>query len=253
MKKLIILCMLLVVGCSRKEEVVETVETTEYVEPTKETIPSVTEYAHYEPSLSIYTKDDGRIEIKEYEIETEPYSPLKEYEPIFDLDIKVFSRTTVPEKAVNGDSWLGYLNRVSYKDFSVGGYVLSEEDYQSSTKVLVGVDQNRNDYEKGDLQSVGWLMDNLSILPDNAVIKFTNLHVIGNVSGGSHMLLCSYDWYSAFGLKDVLVVVEDTTNTLTSSNISSGDEFSVSVFKKNLSIKRVQGQRVLIAKYYTFN
>ena len=76
-----------------------------------------------------------------------------------------------------------YPNSVSsLVDFGVlWGDSLTEDDYNTKTRYLVGVEQDRNDFERGDLQSVGWVFDNIDKMNDSDAIKFTNLHVISSL------------------------------------------------------------------------
>ena len=107
--------------------------------------------------------------------------------------------------------------------------------------------------ERGDLQSVGWLIQNLSSLSEETAIKFTNLHVIGSLSATHTAVLCSYDWYSVFGLKDTLVMFEDISGTLDASAFTDGAVFSATVFAHNVKVvENVNGQRVVCVQYSTF-
>ena len=118
--------------------------------------------------------------------------------------------------------------------------------------VVIGVDQNPKDVEKYDLQSVGWLKDNLKSLDKNTAVKFTNLHIIGSLSNTHVALLCSYDWYSVFGLRDTLVVFEDISGQLNVKDFKEGDIFSATVFAHNIKRVDVNGQSVICVQYNVF-
>ena len=125
-------------------------------------------------------------------------------------------------------------------------------NFKATKKILIGVDQDYYDFEKGDLQSVGWLISNIDSIEDNTAVKFTNLHVIGSLSDDHVALLCCYDWYSAFGIKDTLVVLEDISGTLKTSDFKEGDIFSATVYGHNIKVEKVNGQNVVCAEFATF-
>ena len=155
---------------------------------------------------------------------------------------------------MDGSSCKAYQKSVSLNDFgSHWGTSLTEDDFKGGDFYMVGVEQNPDDTLRGDLQSTGWLIDNLDKMNDNDAIKFTNLHVIGDLSQSHVALLCSYDWYSAFGLKDTVVVFEDISNTLNVKDFKDGDIFSATVFRHNIKVvPNVHGQRVIVVQYAVF-
>ena len=156
-------------------------------------------------------------------------------------------------KNVDGSSYKDYQNRVKLADFgTMWGNSLTEDDFYCEKRILVGVSQNPNDFQRGDLQSVGWLIEHFAEIQPSDCIRFTNLHVIGSLSNDHVALLCSYDWYSAFGIKDTLVVFEDISGTLKTSDFKDGDIFSASVYGHNLKVVKVGGFNVVCAEYAVF-
>ena len=130
------------------------------------------------------------------------------------------------------------------------GTPLTVEDKNSRDRILVGVNQNPDDKIKDDLQSVGWLMNNMNNLSDSTCIKFTDLHVVGSLSTSHVALLCMYNWYSVFGMKDCFVLFEDMSGTLDLSNFSEGSIISFGAYRHNLKLMNVNGQRVVVVQYY---
>ena len=211
----------------------------------------------YKSSLGLDAgKDnDERVNIKEEEepVEEEPKAPIQT-EPTYDTLVTIFDHTEVPNRNMDGSSCKAYQNSVTLNDFgSYWGTSLTKADFKGGDFYMVGVEQNPDDTLRGDLQSTGWLIDNLDSMNDNDAIKFTNLHVIGDLSQSHVALLCSYDWYSAFGLKDTVVVFEDISNTLNVKDFKDGDIFSATVFRHNIKVvPNVQGQRVIVVQYAVF-
>lgn len=197
--------------------------------------------------------EDERIEVTE-PVETDPPTTAAPKKPSFPVTVSIFDNTAVPAKNVDGSSCKAYLNSVKLVDFGTfWGTALTEEDFSTSTRHLVGVEQDPQDFNKGDLQSVGWLIQQLPNLNPSDCVKFTNLHVIGALSSDHVALLCSYDWYSAFGLKDTLVVFEDISGTLQASDFKDGDIFSATVFVHNIKTVKVQNQTVVVVQYNVFD
>jgi len=228
------------------------VETLPVEVTTEATVPETTQ-SSYEVSLGIGATSNGRVEVKETELVIEESTSQVVVESKWNLGLNIFNKTGVPDKSVDGRSWTGYLSNVTLADFGTfWGSKLTEEDKFSNSKVLVGVSQDPMDFEKGDLQSVGWLIENLSILAPETAVKFTNLHVIGSLSSSHTAVLCSYDWYSAFGLKDVLVVFEDMSGTVEYETLTAGDEFSIIIFAHNIKVKKVRGYNVVMLQYRVF-
>lgn len=212
----------------------------------------------YKASLGIDADKDAdeRIEVVvEPETETEEPEEPEPQVPAYDTVVRIFGNTVVPKKNMDGSSCKAYQNGIKLKDFGTfWGSSLTDSDFTGGTRYLVGVEQNPDDVLKGDLMSLGWLIDNIDNLNDNDAIKFTNLHVIGHLSTSHVAMLCSYDWYSAFGLKDTLVVFEDISNTLKISDFGDGDIFSATVFRHNIKVlDNVNGQRVVVVEYATFD
>lgn len=216
--------------------------------PTQE--PDTIPEPSYQSSLNNRTEDkknNSKVE-KNTEEETVP-----EITPNFDVTCKVFGHTKVPNKNMDGSSCKNYLSRVKLADFGTfWGTPLDVNDMQSTTKYLVGVDQDDIEEEIADLQSVGWLISNFDNLGEHDAVKFTNLHVIGSLSDTHVAVLCSYDWYSAFGLKDTLVVFEDISGTLSVEDFDDGAIFSATVFVHNMKVIKVNGQNVVCVQYNVF-
>lgn len=211
----------------------------------------------YKNSLGLdANKDsDGRVTIEEEESE-EPIEIIPiQTEPTYDTVVTIFDHTSVPNRNMDGSSCKNYLSKVTLADFGTyWGSSLTDEDFAGGNFYMVGVEQNPDDTVLGDLESTGWLINHLDQLNDNDAIKFTNLHVIGSLSSSHVALLCSYDWYSAYGMEDTLVVFEDISNTLEVSDFSDGDIFSATVFKHNITVlDDVKGQRVIMVEYATFD
>lgn len=209
----------------------------------------------YTASLGINKdKGDGRVKVVESQKETETESKKEDNTPTYDTAITVFDHTGVPKKNVDGSSYKDYLDDVTISDFDTSfGGSLTKDDRKSKKRVLVGVEQNKDDYVKGDLQSVGWLINNIDSISSNTAIKFTNLHIIQNISDDGVALFCSYDWYSVYGLKDTMVLFVDESGTLKASDFKDGDIFSATVFKHNVKVERVNGYNVVVVKYRSFD
>lgn len=218
------------------------------VEPTKQPENA------YQSSLGLDKDKDKLDRVEVTETPTEPPTPPVQTEPNFEADFEIWGWTDVPKKNMDGSSCKAYLDKVSLEDFGTKwGYELTEEDFFSLKRYMVGVEQNPNGKLYGDLQSVGWLIQNLSNLNSNDAVRFTNLHVIGSLSDDHVALLCSYDWYSAHGLDDTLVVFEDISNTLEVKDFKDGDIFSATVFAHNIKVMDdVKGQRVVVVQYAVF-
>lgn len=189
-------------------------------------------------------KDDKQADVKP--VQTDPK---------YKVDVNIFGHTGVPNRNMDGSSCREYFNSVSLADFGTyWGTSLTDRDFKGHKLYLIGVEQNPKDTVRGDLESTGWLISRFNNFKDNDAFKFTNLHVIGSLSDTHVALLCSYDWYSAWGMQDTLVVFEDISNTLKATDFRNGDIFSATVFKHNMKILRnVNGQRVIVVQYATYD
>lgn len=193
-------------------------------------------------------RDESKVQKK-----VEKEESVKEVKPNFEVSCNVFTHTDVPKTNVDGSSCKDYLNSVNLIDFGTfWGSKLDVNDMKSKTKHLVGVDQDDIDVEVADLESVGWLISNFDKLDKHDAIKFTNLHVIGSLSDDHVAVLCSYDWYSAYGLKDTLVLFEDISGTLKKKDFDDGAVFSALVFVHNMKVVKVNGQNVVCVQYNVF-
>lgn len=195
-------------------------------------------------------KKDGRVEVTTEEVTEATTEEVKPYSEYYETGVKIFDHTDVPAYNMDGSTCSGYYNAVSLSDFgSMWGTSITDKDKYTSKRYLVGVSQNPDDTEKGDLQSTGWLIDHLDGMEKDTAIKFTNLHTIGSLSTSHVALLCSYDWYSAFGLTDTLVLFEDVSGTLNNSDFKAGDIFSCTVWVHNIKVVTVNGKRVVCIEY----
>ena len=188
-----------------------------------------TEQSDYQSSLSIKAKEEEskkeeaekrlaekRAEEERKKQEEEAKKAAEAAEPTYGDDVKIWSSDGVPEIMEDGRSIKQYLAEVSLADFgSKWGSALNNEDKLTEDFYMVGVDQNPDDYVKGvQNQSFGWLIDNLNGLPKNGAIKFTDLNVVGSLASDHVALLCCYNWYSVWGLKETMMVFEDISGTL---------------------------------------
>ena len=244
----------------KAEKVVQIPLPTPTIEVTPSPTPIVTEKPDFQTSLSMdeIRKREKQAQIKqeleEEKRKAEERKKKKNLKPNFDVSCNVFSHTNVPKTNVDGSSCKDYFNSVTLVDFDTyWGSALGTDDMKSKTRYLVGVEQDDIDEEIADLQSVGWLISNFNKLGKHDAIKFTNLHVIGKLSNDHVALLCSYDWYSVFGMKDTLVVFEDISDTLEVKDFKAGDVFSATVFVHNIRIKRVNNENVVCVQYNVYN
>lgn len=222
--------------------------------PTEAPTPQPT--SQYQASLGIENLEDGdgRVTLKPTPTPVPTPTVKKRTSPKYPVMVDIFDHTGVPKVNVDGSSYKTYMKGVSLADFGTyWGSSLTANDFNGHKQYLVGVEQKGMDTPiKGDLNSVGWLMDNLKKLKKNDAITFVNLHVIGHLSDTHTALLCTYDWYSAYGLQDTMVVFEDISNTLDDSHFKPGDIFSATIYVHNMKVKTVNGQRVVVCQYQVF-
>lgn len=178
----------------------------------------------------------------------------KHMKPTYGDAVLCWDTDGVPDTMVDGSSCKAYLSSVSLSDFgSMWGKKLTMNDKLTTEFYMVGVNQNKDDYVTArDCQSVGWLISNFKTIGKNAAIKFTDLNLIGSLSDDHVVVLCSYDWYSAYGMQDTLVVFEDISGTLKRSDFKSGTIFSAMCYKHNIKLESVNGQTVVCIQYNTF-
>lgn len=221
--------------------------------PTPNPIPTPTPKTEYESYIDSKKNEEEKKHTTEVTKTTED-DAVPEIKPNFEVSCNIFSKTEVPNKNVDGSSCKTYLNSVKLANFDTfWGSSLDINDMQATKKYLVGVDQDDIKEEIADLQSVGWLITNLNKLGKHDVIQFTNLHVIGSLSKSHVAVLCSYDWYSAFGLKDTLVLFEDISGTLSHEDFVDGAIFNATTFVHNIKVQKVNGQNVVCVQYNVFN
>lgn len=199
---------------------------------------------------------DERVDVKDKDDEEETPPPVVKRTPRYEVSAKVFGFREAPKNSQDPNDrncFRRYYSEVKLADFGTyWGSDLTQEDFLGNTCHYVGVEEE--DYNPiNNIQSVGWLISNFSTLAQNDAIKFTNLHVIGTLSDTHVALLCAYDWYSAYGLKDVVVVFEDISDTLEVSDFKAGDIFEATVFVHNVKVlDDVAGQRVVVCQYATY-
>lgn len=235
---------------SKKENVSEPTDIADLVEVPESTeeVLEIVESTE-EPTFDSYVG----IWYEEEEEETESIDPdsLK-YQELKTLDVycNVIGHTVVPKKNMDGSSCKAFQKKTSVHDFEMFfGSDLTIDDVTANDYVLVGTESDKD----GDLQSTGWLQANLSNIDGGTPIYFTNLHVIGSLSEERVVLLCSYDWYSAFGLKDTLVLFEDISGTLSTEDYIDGDVISTVVWAKNIRMTNVEGQNIVHVEYAVEN
>lgn len=228
---------------------------------------TTTKQSDYQSSLSIKAQEEKKkqdeIAKKKAEQEEEERKKAEEEaerkeqenrEPTYGDAVVVWGSDGVPDKMEDGRSIKDYLSKVSLSDFgSKWGDALTLEDKFTEDIYMVGVDQNPNDTLKGvQNQSFGWLIDNIDNLPDNGAIKFTDLNVVGSLADDHVALLCCYNWYSVWGLKETMLVFEDISGTLSTDDFKSGDIFSAYIYKHNVKVTDVNGQTVICVQYNKF-
>lgn len=262
----IVMCCIRAVNLSKKAnepapEVSQTVPETPIEEEQE------TEQSDYQSSLSIKAKEEEskkeeaekrlaekRAEEERKKQEEEAKKAAEAAEPTYGADVKTWSSDGVPEIMEDGRSIKQYLAEVSLADFgSKWGSALSTEDKLTEDFYMVGVDQNPDDYVKGvQNQSFGWLIDNIDGLPKNGAVKFTDLNVVGSFASDHVALLCCYNWYSVWGLKETMMVFEDISGTLKPADFKPGDIFSAIAYVHNIKVEKVNGQTVICVQYNTF-
>lgn len=247
-----IVVILLIIGlCIRSHNLKNVAKLNEDIADTVEVTEIETEEEEPTTEAPKFVSDVGLREEEETEEETEPVDPdslMYKEEESLGVFCKVIGHTVVPITNVDGSSCKKYLNSISVSDFDMYfGSPLTEEDMKASSYILIGTESDKN----GDLQSTGWLIANLKDLDGNIPLYFSNLHIIGSLSNERTVLLCSYDWYSAFGLKDTLVLLEDISGTLNRSDYIDGDIISTVIWAKNIKIENVKGQNVVHIEYAT--
>lgn len=221
----------------------------------------------YNSSLSLEAQEQKRKEEQELaraeeyekrkakeEEEKRVKEAKKHMKPTYGDAVVCWDKDGVPDKMVDGSSCKAYLHQVSLSDFgSKWGKKLTMDDKFATEFYMVGVNQNPDDYVKArDCQSVGWLNTNFNKMGSHAVIKFTDLNVIGSLSDTHVAVLCSYDWYSVFGNDDTLVLFEDISGTLKKKDFKQGVIFSAFAYRHNMKIKHVNGQNVVCVQYNKF-
>lgn len=221
----------------------------------------------YYSSLSIKAKEEQkkkqeaekRLEEKreaerKAEEERKAAEHAKKAKPTYGDAVKIWGSDGVPDRMEDGKSIKKFLSNLSLSDVgSKWGTPLTDKDKLTENFYMVGVDQNKDDYVTGvQLQSFGWYFDNADSIPEDSAIKFADLNVVGSLASDHVALLCCYDWYSIWGLKDTMMVFEDISGTLKPEDFTPGKIFSVIAYKHNIKIENVGGYRIICVQYDTF-
>lgn len=260
----VILCIMRAVNMNKKKATVATNTQKAVATDTPEPTEFYDEESSYQSQLSIQAKEEEEKEKKakarldalnkQRKAEEERKrleEARKNMKPTYGDEVICWDRDGVPAKMVDGSSCKNYFSSVKLSDFgSKWGNKLTEDDKFSTNFVMVGVDQNPKDVvDDRDNQSLGWLISNFNKLDKHTAIKFTDLNTIGSFTNSHVALLCSYDWYSAFGMQNTLVVFEDVSGKLKVKDFKEGVIFSAVVYKHNVKIKKVNGQTVVCVQY----
>lgn len=261
----LILCILRAVNMNNRKKKVNAQPTTGVTQTaTPEATKEPEEESDYQSKLSIKAREEEEARIKaearlkelnrQRKAEEERKrleEARKNMKPTYGDSVIRWDKDGVPDQMVDGSSCKKYFKSVGLKDFgSKWGSKLTEDDKFTTDFCMVGVDQNPNDVVTGrDMQSLGWLISNYDRLSEHTAVKFTDLNTIGSFTNSHVALLCSYDWYSAFGMENILVVFEDISGTLNASDFKEGQIFSAIVYKHNIKIKKVKGQNVVCVQY----
>jgi sortase (surface protein transpeptidase) len=225
------------------------------------------EVKSYDPSLGVNSSseskdgvkisDEVRQEQAKEDAEEEHQAELNsQTTPNYPTELRVYNHISVPEYAIDGTSWMKYANKVSLADFgSMWGSALTHEDVITTSRVVVGTD----DVEKGhhidgeSPRSVPEILNNFdSLVKPHTAYTFTDLKAVKSLSDDHTAMLCTYEWYSVYGLKDELVVFEDISGSVPIDTIKAGDTFSFTAYGQNISHKVVNGKNVLLVQYSTF-
>ena len=194
-------------------------------------------------------KGDNRVDPSAYVPPSETSAPVRE-EMANPPYVTVWDWSNVPSRGRDNSSFTGYMDKVDITKFSSKwGSSLTDDDYRSEVRHLVGMFQNEDDEVRGDLQSLGWLINGLDGLGANDCVRFTDLHVMKHCSKTHVAMLCMYNWYSAFGLKDVLVFFEDISGTLSTDDFKAGDIFTAVAYVHNIKLETVNKQTVVNVQY----
>lgn len=225
------------------------------------------EVKSYDPSLGVNSgttkkskvkiSDEVKQEQAEEDAKEERQAELdNQTTPNYPTELRVYDHISVPEYAIDGTSWSKYANSVSLADFgSRWGSALTHEDVITTSRVVVGTD----DVEAGhhidgeNPHSVPEILNNFdSFIKPHTAYTFTDLKAVKSLSNDHTALLCTYEWYSVYGLKDELVVFEDISGSVPVDSIKAGDTFSFTAYGQNISHKVVNGKNVLLVQYSTF-
>lgn len=222
----------------------------------------------YQSNLSIKAKEEQkrkkeaekRLEEKrEAERKAEEERKAKEHaqkaKPTYGDAVMVWDSDGVPDRMMDGSSVKKFYSNFKLSDAgeSRWGSPLTDADKLTKNFYMIGVDQNEDDYVTGvQLQSFGWYLDNADSIPQDSAIKFTDLNVVGSLADDHLALLCCYNWYSIWGLKDTLMVFEDLSGTLKPEDFAPGKIFSAIAYKHNIKTVNVDGYRIMHVQYDTF-
>lgn len=257
------------INMSKKKEAETQQEVTEQqqVDETTSKSSDSSKSQEFESSLTASAKEEERekeeVEQRKKEKEEAEEKAAKEEEerlkaekakPTYGDALKIWSSDGVPEIMEDGRSIKQYFKETSISDFgSSWGTALDNKDKLTESFYMVGVDQNPDDFVKGvQSQSFGWLISHLGGIDKNSAIKFTDLNVVDSYSSDHVAMLCCYNWYSIWGLKETMMFFEDVSGTLKPSDFSPGTIFSAIIYAHNIKVVDVNGQTVICVQYNTF-
>lgn len=149
-----------------------------------------------------------------------------------------YDNNKVPDKLLDGTSCKQFLKDLDTDKIKI---TISKE-YTQSDYILVGAAQNKANKITGDLESVGWLMNNIDSISSDTLIYFTDLHIVGIKN---NMVLCMYNFHSIFGMTDCLVALWG----INTEDLKAGDTISVGIFRGNMKLTTVNNIRILITRY----
>ena len=227
--------------------------------------------SQYQSSLSIQAKEEQQKqrEIEKKLAEQEEQKKAKEeakqkaaleaaMPPEYPAEVVVWGSDGVPDRMEDGNSIKEWHEQCRLDSLNSGwGASLTKKDKRTETLYGIGVDQNPDDAIKTlQLHSFGWLIDSLNDgkLDKNGAIKFTDLNVVGKIptDDGHVALVCCYDWYSVWGLRDTLMIFEDISGTLKAKDFHAGDIMSAIAYVHNVKAVNYGGRRVVCVEYNTF-
>lgn len=247
---------------------VQDTQLSQQVEGTDEDEPTENTQSEYQSSLSLKAKEEQKErdeaqrrlnEKRDADKKAEDKRKAEEYaksaKAKYGDSVKVWSSDGVPSKMEDGKSIKDFYKSMRLSDVgSNWGSALTDKDKLTDSFYMVGVDQNPDDYVSGvDMQSFGWLIENIGGLPSDTAIKFTDLNIVGSLSDDHVAVLACYDWYSIWGMKDTLLVFEDISGTLNPKDFTEGKIFSAIAYAHNIKVVQYGGYNIVCVQYNTFS